>query len=105
MNEKYLKLLPLGLFCATIGKLLIFGATWEGAATCLVAAALAGAFEYRNYEKKLKDLEAKIELITIAANNQAKAVEELRNAVGSVRLGQQAKSLQPVSQSPTQRIF
>lgn len=107
--EKYIKHLPLALFCLTIGKLLIVGANWEGAAVALVAGLLAGAYEFKNQDKRFKELDVKIENIITAANNQAKAIEEIKNSLGSVRIAQQARSLQssaPSSSSSSgQRIF
>lgn len=111
--EKYIKYAPLALFCLTVGKLL-FSATWEGAATALVAGALAGVYEWKNYDKKLKALEARLDaqekseiarydVLAEALNNQAKAFEDVRTHVSGLNLARNLKQSQ--SAAPTQKIF
>lgn len=104
--EKYAKKLPLGLFGITIAKMLIFGATWEGAALAAVVGILAAAYEYKNHDNQIKAFEARLEQIIDATNAQAKVIEELRLSLSSVRLTQQAKTIssQP-AKTELQRIF
>jgi uncharacterized protein involved in exopolysaccharide biosynthesis len=103
--EKYIKWVPLSLFTLTLGKILIVGATWESVGLAFIAGALAALYEHKNQDKAVKTLEAKMEVLATTINNQAKAIEEIRNSVGSVRIAQQAKSLQPTPSAPMQRIF
>ena len=110
--EKYLKYLPLGLFCLTIGKLL-YVATWEGAATALVAGLLAGAYELKNQDKKvaeledrfaikIKELEDRAEVLTNVINNHAKAFEDIKTHVSGLNL---ARNLKQSQSAPIQKSF
>ncbi len=112
--EKYIKYAPLSLFCLTIGKLLIFQPTWEGAATALVAGLLAGAYEWKNQDKKIqemeasqtkinKELDAKIELVSNVVNNHAKAIEDARSGVSALKLATQMRTQTPAA--APQRVF
>lgn len=104
--EKYYRFLPLGLFCLVVGKSLITGASWQEAGIALAACALTAVYEYKNHSKQVAALEKRIEDIITAANNQAKAIEDIRISLSSVRLGQQAKNIttSPAKQE-LQRIF
>lgn len=113
--EKYIKHAPLALFCLAIGKLLVFPATWEGAAAALVAAVLAAGYEFKNHDKKLlemeanydkktKELEAKIEIITTVVNNHAKTIEDTKGSMSAMKLAQQIQS-QKIAPNPVQRVF
>lgn len=104
--DRYTKYMPIGLFCLIIGKLLIIGANWEGAAIASVAGLLAAAYEFKNHSKQVKTLEDRIEVVVDTVNAQAKVIEELRLSLSSVRLTQQAKTIstQP-SKTELQRIF
>lgn len=96
----------MGLFCLIIGKLLITGANWEGAALATVAGLLAAAYEYKNHSKQVEALEKRIETIIDATNAQAKVIEELRLSLSSVRLTQQAKTISSTpAKTELQRIF
>lgn len=112
--EKYIKYAPLSLFCLTIGKLLIFQPTWEGAATALVAGLLAGAYEWKNQDKRIqemeasqakinKELDAKIELVSNVVNNHAKAIEDARSGVSALKLATQMRTQTPAA--APQRVF
>jgi hypothetical protein len=103
--EKYIKWIPLSLFCLTMGKILILGASWESVGLAFISGALTALYEYKNHDKQVKALEKKVEDIISAANNQAKAIEEIRSSLGSVRIAQQAKNLTGPAQTPMQRIF
>ena len=111
--DKILKWSPLALFSFTIVKLLIFPATWEGAATALVAGLLAGAYELKNRDKELraieerynaqiKALEDKDEILTNVLNNHAKAFEDIKTHVSGLNL---ARNLKQSTQTPIQKIF
>lgn len=113
--EKYTKHAPLALFCLAIGKLLILPATWEGAAAALVAGLLAGAYELKNNDKKnkelqdkidnmTKDLAQKIDLVSAVVNNHAKAIEETKSGMSTIKIAQQLQS-QKITSNPVQRVF
>lgn len=102
--EKYTKHAPLALFCLTMGKLLIFPATWEAAAAALVAGLLAGAYEFKNHDKKLKELEQKIELISTVVNNHAKAIEDTKSGLSTMKIASQLQT-QKITANPIQRVF
>lgn len=101
--EKYAKYVPLALFCLVAGKLLVFPATWEGAAAAMVVGLLAGAYEFKNQDKKITELEEKLETVTNVVNNHGKAIENTQSGVSALRLATQMKQ-QTVATSP-QRIF
>lgn len=102
--EKYLKYIPLALFGLTMGKLLVFPATWEGATVALVAGLLAGAYEFKNHDKKFKEIEAKLEIVTNVVNNHAKAIEDTKSSMSTIKIAQQLSS-QKVASNPVQRVF
>lgn len=111
--QKYVKYAPISLFCLTISKLLILPATWEGAATALVAGLLAGAYELKSQDKKVKEMEARFdtsikelqakdEILTNVLNNHAKAFEDVKTHVSSLNL---ARNLKPSQPTQMQKIF
>lgn len=113
MKESYLKYLPLGIFSLALGKLLVLPATWEGAAVALVAALLAGAYELKNrdkelqalkeqYDKDIKELKAKDEILTAVINNHAKAYEDMKTHVSGLNL---ARNLKPSAPTTIEKIF
>ena len=102
--EKYLKHIPLALFCLTIGKLIILSPTWEGAAAALVTGLVAGAFEYKGQDKKIQELEKRIETVASVVNNQAKAIEDTRSSVSTMQLARQIQT-QRANIDPVQRVF
>lgn len=102
--EKYAKYIPLALFCLAVGKLLIFPATWEGAAGTLVVGLLAGAYEFKNQDKKIKELEDKLETVTLVVNNHGKAIENAQSGVSALRLATQMRQ-QTTPSTPAQRVF
>lgn len=101
--DKYVKHIPLMLLCLAVGKLLIWPATWEGAATALISALLAAAYEFKNQDKKIKEIETKLETTINVVNNHAKAIEDARSGVSALRLATQMRNQTPAA-SP-QRVF
>ena len=101
--EKYLKHIPLAFFGLSIGKLLIFPATWEGAACAFVAAILAAFYEYKNQDTQIKELQKTVTAVEIAVNNQAKAIENAQSGVSALKLATSMRT--PTSTPSTQRIF
>jgi hypothetical protein len=115
--DKYLKTLPIGIFCLVILNSLIRGFTWENVAVASAAAILAAVYEAKNHSRQieaietkykglLENAETKLEVVIGTVNNQAKAIEEVRSSIGSVRIAQQAKTLTTAAPvAGNQRLF
>jgi hypothetical protein len=112
--EKYIKYTPLALFCLAAGKLLFLTPTWEGVASVLVAGLLTGLYEWKNHDKQLEALEARLnaqekaekeryELLATAINTHAKAFEDIKTHVSGLNLARNLKQSQTAA--PTQKIF
>lgn len=111
--DKYAKLLPLGLFCLTIVNLMA-RPSWEAVGAAAVAALLAGAYELKAQDKRVKELEEKIEaekkaselryeVLAAAVNTHAKAFEDIKTHVSGLNLARNLKQSQQAA--PMQKIF
>jgi hypothetical protein len=112
--EKYIKYTPLALFCLAAGKLLVLTPTWEGVASVLVAGLLTGLYEWKNHDKAIEAIEARLdaqtkaseeryEILANAINTHAKAFEDIKTHVSGLNLARNLKQSQAAA--PTQKIF
>ena len=111
--EKYSKYAPLGLFCLSLVNVLV-RSNWESVVLAGVAALLAAAYELKGQDKKVKELEQKLEaqakaaearyeVLATAINNHAKAFEDIKTHVSGLSLARNLKQSQ--EKAPIQKIF
>lgn len=89
---QYIRYIPLFLFTLLCGKLLINGSQWTDAPIFLGLGLAASFFEYKTSEKKLAEMEATIAKQNDAMLAMAKALDEVRTSVSSMRLAQGMKT-------------
>lgn len=92
MQEKIIKLLPLGLITAVFGKILFISASLESIATLAILAALHVVLEYKDSGIKVKALEQKINLLTEKVESTAKTADEAKSHAASLKMVQQKTS-------------
>jgi hypothetical protein len=89
MIEKYIKFVPLSLFCAYFLKALIFSVSYPEAAILAVLAAASCFFLYKDSDSKLKELDEKIILsnknLEDKLNLAVKSFETRVNEVESIK--------------------
>ena len=86
--EKYLKLVPLSLLVLFSGKLLIMGATLEGAAMCAILGCVSSYFYFKSSEEQTSELKTQLSHIQNAQEEQKKEISELKNYVSGVKMSQ-----------------
>ena len=89
--DKYLKLLPLALVTLYSSKLLVKGAEFTDAPILMILAVLLAFYEVKLNNKAIKKLEDEITALKNANTENSKQMEEVRNHVGSLKLGQQVR--------------
>lgn len=83
----------MGLFVAFSAKLIIIGAVLSDAPILAILAGFSGYLVNRDEEKNLEKIKNQFNSIEQKAQEQAKAIEELRSHVSTIKLGQQVKSV------------
>lgn len=89
--EKVIRFLPLGLFCLFSAKLMILGASLTDSLVLLVVAGYSAYHESKAVEGKIKHLEAEVFEQRQLLESKLKEIEEVRNLVGGIKLGQQIR--------------
>jgi outer membrane lipopolysaccharide assembly protein LptE/RlpB len=107
--DKYLKYIPLSLFCLYFTKALIFSISYPEAAILAVLGTVACYFQSKNNEEKLKDFESKIlesnkamEEKTLAAiqsfENKVKKVESIEAQINALKINSISRPINNVRQ-------
>ncbi len=86
-----IKYLPLGLFFAYAGKLMIVGPTFVDAASLLVLGGVAVFYEYKSNSKKIKELQAKLDAVSTRQDEKDKEISELRSFMSAAKMAQSFK--------------
>lgn len=82
-----IKYIPLALFCLAVLKAVVIGATLSEVAFIAVLGAVAGFYEYKNSEKRLKILEARFDAVDTHLTTLYKENVELKSYVSVKKLG------------------
>jgi hypothetical protein len=86
--ERYLKLVPLSLLVLFSGKLLILGATLEGAAICAILGSVSSYFYFKSNEEQTAELKNQLGYMQNSQEEQRKEINELKTYVGGMRMTQ-----------------
>lgn len=92
--ETKIKYVPLGLFCVSVLKVLIVGATYVDAPVLLILACLAAVYETKSQLKVIKALEDKVAELQNQINDGSKSISEIKTFVGGIKLGQNIRTTQ-----------
>jgi predicted transcriptional regulator len=84
--------IPLFLFGILVLKSLVFGSTWTDAAIISICGVIGFLFELRFRDKKVEDLEQILNKQNETILALAKAVDETRTSVSSIKLAQGMRS-------------
>lgn len=83
-----IKHIPLILFSIAVLKIIYTGASFSDAAMLLVLGAVAAFFEYKSSDAKIEALKKVQEKQAEVALAQAKALDEIRSSMSSMKLAQ-----------------
>lgn len=82
-----IKYIPLGLFCLAVLKAIVIGGGFPDVAFIAVLGAVAGFYEYKNSEKRIKVLEARFEAVDQHLTTLYKENVELKSYVSIKKMG------------------
>ena len=91
--ESIRKNLPLIAFSCFFLKSLIFPISYPEIGMMLVLGAIASVFEFKSHNKKLKELEQKLEMEDKALLLLSKKVDDLNTHLASVKMAQGMRSM------------
>ena len=97
MREHYAKYIPLGLFCAFATKSMFFPLTWETSLGLLVLGAIASYYHTVIQYRKIQELEKTIHDFGSKMAENDKNIENLKNHISGLKLGQNMKNTIPQS--------
>ncbi len=83
-----LKYAPLSLFTLFSAKMLILGANWQDCAIILILATLSAFLEFKNQEKKQKEIEEVLRKQNETILALTKVMDELRSNMSSIKIAQ-----------------
>lgn len=92
--EKYIKFIPLALFCSFVIKGLMYGVSYVDTSVYLVLGAMAAFFEWKLQYKRMEVLHVRMDEIDKHLTNIYKSQEELKSHVASAKL---ASTYRPTS--------
>lgn len=104
--EKFARYAPLFLFCCYVLKIGITGASFTDAPVLFILGTLSAFIELDRHSKYIKGLETRVEKMGEVILAQAKAHDELKTHVSSLKL---QTSMRPIANPPSpelpKRIF
>lgn len=84
--RKYTQFLPLALLCLYFVKVSLQPIGYPEASILLILASLTGYLEYKNNDKKLNELEQKVNEVTKLMTEKANDIDNLKISVASSKL-------------------
>lgn len=86
-----IKFIPLAISSLFGLKLLVLGGNLESACILAVLGGISAFYEFKVQNKKIKDLEEKVESYNKTMEEKAKEIESLKTHVSSIKLGSQLR--------------
>jgi hypothetical protein len=84
--NKFIKHLPLGIFCLYFSKVYLQAISYPEVGILLVLAGIAGYFEYKSNDQKLTSLEARIDKQQAQLDLKEKELEIIKTTMASLKL-------------------
>ncbi len=84
--NKFIKHLPLGIFCLYFSKVYLQAISYPEVGILLVLAGIAGYFEYKSNNEALSLLELRIDKQQIQLENKEKELEVIKTTIASLKL-------------------
>ena len=83
-----IKYLPLGFFLLFCSKLMIFKGNWEDVGILITLGCISAFYEFKSNDKKISQLENKIDTYKTEYNEKLKQLEDLKTHVAGLKLSQ-----------------
>lgn len=84
--DRFIKSLPLTAFCLYFLKIGILGASFQDAFVLLVLASFAGFMEYKISDKKIAELENKVDTRQKELEAYVKDIDSLKSSVAGMKM-------------------
>ncbi len=84
--QKFVKHLPLAIFCLYFSKVYLQAISYPEVGILLVLAGIAAFFEYKSNDQKLSSLEERINKQQIQLENKEKELEIVKTTIASLKL-------------------
>lgn len=84
--NKFIKHLPLGIFCLYFSKVYLQSISYPEVGTLLVLAGIAGYFEYKSNNEALSLLEQRINKQQIQIESKEQELEIVKTTIASLKL-------------------
>jgi len=95
--DKFLKYVPMLLFCLYCGKMLKEGGSYSEAPILAILGLFSAYNLYRAENKQLKESNSNIEQLKKSIDEQNKKIEELKTHVSGLKIGTSMRGINNVS--------